>query len=74
MQRFPKCICHGKSETAEVNSLGLWSPQNPGKIQRVQILGRGGYVQWIQDSEALRVKVPADLPSDIGFTLKVDFA
>lgn len=64
----------GKPEIAEVNALGLWSPQNPGKIQRVQILGRGGEVQWVQDNAALRVKVPAELASDIGQTLKVDFA
>jgi len=64
----------GKPEIAEVNALGLWSAQNPGKIQRVQILGRGDKVQWIQDDSALRVRVPADLASRIGFTLKVDFA
>ncbi len=64
----------GKPEIAEVNALGLWSPQAPGKIQRVQILGRGGDLQWLQDNAALRVKVPSELPSTIGFTLKVEFA
>lgn len=32
----------GKPEIAEVKGFGLWSPQDPGKIQRVQILGRKG--------------------------------
>ena len=64
----------GKPAIAEVNALGLWSPQNPGKIRRVQILGRGDEVSWVQDNGALRVKIPAELPSDIGLTLKVDFA
>ncbi|MDE3200914.1 MAG: alpha-L-fucosidase [Acidobacteriota bacterium] len=64
----------GKPEIAEVNALGLWSQQDPGKIRRVQILGSGGDVKWIQDNASLRVKSPAELPSDIGFTLKVDFA
>jgi alpha-L-fucosidase len=62
----------GKPEIAEVNALGLWSPQNPGKIQRVQILGRGGEVQWVQDNTKLRVKVPPEVPSDIGLTLKLN--
>jgi alpha-L-fucosidase len=35
----------GKPEIAVVNALGLWSPQNSGKIQRVQILGHAGDVQ-----------------------------
>jgi alpha-L-fucosidase len=64
----------GNPKIAEVSALGLWSPPNPGRIQHVQILGHGGDVQWLQDNAALRVKMPAELPSDIGFTLKVEFA
>jgi len=64
----------GKTEIAEMSALGLWSSQNPGKIQRVQILGRGGDLKWMQDDDALRVKIPAEVPAEIGFTLKVDFA
>jgi alpha-L-fucosidase len=59
----------GNPKIAEVSALGLWSPPNPGRIQHVQILGHGGDVQWLQDNAALRVKMPAELPSDIGFTL-----
>jgi len=64
----------GTPQIATVNALGLWSPQNPGKIDRVQILGRQSDPQWIQDNGALRIHVPADLRTDIGFTLKVDLA
>lgn len=62
----------GKANTAEVNALGLWSPQNPGKIQRVQILGHQGDLSWLQDNAALRVRIPPDCASDIGITLRVD--
>lgn len=51
-----------------------WCPQNPGKTQRLQILGQGVDVQWVQNDGARRVEVPADLPSNIGFIPKVDFA
>lgn len=64
----------GKTAVASVNALGLWSPHSPGKIQRVQILGRDGDVQWVQDNAALRVKVPSELPCPIGLTLKVECA
>ncbi|MBV8631986.1 MAG: alpha-L-fucosidase, partial [Silvibacterium sp.] len=64
----------GKPDVAEVNALGLWSAHNPGKIQRVQILGHQGDLQWIQDNSSLRVKAPPEIPSNIGFTLKVDLA
>ncbi len=64
----------GKPEIAVVNALGLWSPQNPGKIQRAQILGHEGDLQWIQNDESLRVKIPPTVRSDIGLTLKVDLS
>jgi len=64
----------GKPEIAVVNALGLWSPQNPGRIQRLQILGYDGEVQWPQDNASLSVKVPANILSNVDFTLKVDLA
>jgi alpha-L-fucosidase len=62
----------GETETAEVNALGLWSPQSPGKIQRVQILGYSGDLHWVQDNAALRVRIPSDYASHIGVTLRVE--
>ncbi len=64
----------GKPEIAEVKALGLWSPQNPGKIQRVEILGRSDSPEWVQDNEALRVRLPAGITSDIGLAFKVELA
>ncbi len=64
----------GKPEIVVVNALGLWSPQNPGKIQRVKILGHEGDTQWVQDDESLRVKVPSSVASQIGLALKVDMS
>jgi alpha-L-fucosidase len=64
----------GWPKSAAVRALGLASPQKPGKIQRVQILGYGAQVQWRQDDEALRVTMPEVPAAEIGFTMKIDFA
>ena len=64
----------GRPDQAVVRSLGLASPQTPGKIQRVRILGYGGDVTWAQENAALRVTVPVAHTSEIGLTLKVDLA
>jgi alpha-L-fucosidase len=59
---------------AVVKALGLASPQQPGKIQKVELLGNKGDLNWKQDDSALRVQMPAEMISDIGITLKVDLA
>lgn len=63
---------------AVVQALGLTSPQQPGKIGKVELLGYGGAVQWKQEDTALRVQVPGNLEnaksSQIGVTLKVQMA
>jgi alpha-L-fucosidase len=59
---------------AVVQSLGLGSPQRPGKIGSVQLVGHKGSVQWKQDDSGLRVEMPAERGSEVGFTLKVDWA
>jgi alpha-L-fucosidase len=64
----------GSPGTATVNALGMASPQNPGRIGRVELLGHGGELKWKQDGDALKVELPAQKPSDIGVTLKVDLA
>ena len=59
---------------AVVQALGTASPQAPGKIVNVELLGYKGALDWKQDDAALRVTMPAEKISDIGITLKVALA
>jgi alpha-L-fucosidase len=59
-------------KAAVVSALGLASPQNPGKIRNVEVLGYKGELKWKQDEAALKVEMPAEKISDIGITLKVE--
>jgi alpha-L-fucosidase len=59
---------------AAVSALGLASPQNPGKIQRVELLGGKGELKWKQEDAGLTVEMPADKISDVAITLKVELA
>jgi alpha-L-fucosidase len=61
-------------KAAVVNALGLASPQAPGKVRNVELLGYKGELKWKQDESALRVEMPAEQFSDIGVTLKVALA
>jgi alpha-L-fucosidase len=56
---------------ASVEALGLASPQAPGKILNVKMLGYKGKLDWKQEDAALKVTMPAEKISDIGITLKV---
>ncbi len=59
-----------------VEALGLASRQPPGKVERVQLLGRGEPLRFSQEASRLRVSLPAEKPAgaEVGFTLKVNFA
>lgn len=57
-----------------MQSLGLSSPQAPGKILNVAMLGYNDKLSWKQEDGALRVAMPAEKLSDIGITLKVELA
>ena len=59
---------------ATVSALGLASPQQPGKIRRVELLGHKGDLKWKQDDAALTVEMPAEKISDLAVTLKVELA
>jgi alpha-L-fucosidase len=59
---------------AAVSALGLASPQNPGKIQRVELLGYKGDLKWKQEDAGLTVEMPAEKISDVAITLKVELA
>ena len=61
-------------KAAVVKTLGLASPQNPGKIRNVELLGYGGNLNWKQDEAALKVEMPVAKISDLGITLKIDLA
>jgi len=59
---------------AFVQALGLASPQAPGKIRKVEMLGYNGTLNWRQDENGLKVEMPAKKISDMGITLKVESA
>jgi len=61
-------------KAATVNALGLASPQAPGKIANVELLGYKGDLKWKQDESSLKVEMPPEKISDIGITLKVSLA
>ena len=42
-----------------------------GKIVSVSLLGHAGKLRFTQDSEGLKVKMPADRPCDYAYTLKI---
>jgi len=59
---------------AVVNALGLASPQSPGNLRKVELLGYKGNLNWKQDETALKVEMPSEKISDVGITLKVELA
>jgi alpha-L-fucosidase len=59
---------------AVVQALGTESPQSPGKIVKVELLGHQDRLNWSQEATGLRVQLPAERPSDYAVALKVVFA
>lgn len=59
---------------ATVPALGLASPQQPGKVLKVELLGYDGSLNWKQDDAALKVQMPAEKISDIGVALRIELA
>ncbi len=55
---------------AVIHALGTMSPQNPGKILNVELLG-AGKVAFEQHDDALRVTLPETKPCDYAITLKI---
>ena len=54
-----------------IAALGAASPQQPGKIHNVELLGHKGKLKWTQDAAALKVELPAEKPCDFAVALKV---
>ncbi len=61
------------AEDFAIKALGQSSPQKPGKIVNVEMLGTGAKLKWTQAIDALRIEKPAKL-SDIGHGFKIVFA
>jgi alpha-L-fucosidase len=54
-----------------VGALGTASPQMPGKVVNVELLGHKSGLKWTQDAEGLRVQLPSEKPCDHAVTLQV---
>ncbi len=61
------------SEPLMIKALGSASPQNPGRIGRVELLGTGERLSWKQTAQGLRVVLPSQYrpPVDYAATLKI---
>ena len=71
----PLRLCDGHTGGDYViQSLATNSPQEPGKILDVQLLGYHDKLRWKQDKQGLQVRMPAANLSDIGVTFKVTLA
>lgn len=60
-------------EEALIRSLSAESPLLTGKISEVSMLG-AGRLEWSQDVDGLRIKMPAHKPCDDAFSFKIQFA
>ncbi len=58
----------------EIAALGSASPQQPGKIRRVELLGHKGKLQWSQSDKSLKVQMPPERPCEFAMTLKATLA
>jgi alpha-L-fucosidase len=59
-------------DTAVITSLASGSKDLPdGKIEKVELLGHPGPLEFTQDSEGLKVKMPPDRPCDYVYSLKI---
>jgi len=59
-------------DQAIITSLGTASPDLPaGKIERVNLLGHPGDLEFTQDAEGLKISLPPARPCDIAYTFKI---
>jgi len=57
-------------EQAVITSLASGKPVQ-GKVEKVEMLGHAGNLQFTQDAEGLKVKFPAEKPCDYAYVLKI---
>ncbi len=59
-------------DTAVITSLARGAPDLPeGQVERVELLGHPGELEFMQDAEGLKVRMPAAKPCDYVFALKI---
>jgi len=62
------------AESALIKPLGSASPQAPGQIANVELLGHKGKLEWSQTDAGLSVTMPPQRPSQHAVTLKITLA
>ncbi len=62
------------TDSFTIQAVGLESPQQPGKVLNVELLGTGQKLKFTQSADALSIVPPATKTSDIGYGLKISFA
>ncbi len=60
-----------EGEKFTIKSLGTASPQRPGKVENVELLGCVEKLVWAQSAESLTIGKPSVKPSDFAFAFKV---
>jgi alpha-L-fucosidase len=61
-------------ENFQLQSLGTASPQRPGKVTNVELLGCVDRLEWNQSAESLSVQKPKAKPCDFAYALRISFA
>jgi len=59
---------------AVIKALGTASPQKPARVVHVTLLGHGGRLPFTQEAAGLRVRLPAEQPSEHAIALKITLA
>ena len=54
-----------------IDSVGTAAKPEAGKVLSVELLGFKGKVRWAQEATGLKVRMPAEQPSDYSITLKI---
>jgi alpha-L-fucosidase len=54
-----------------IKTLAANAPNGKGKIEKIELLGQPGAMEWNQDEQGLGVKLPAKKPCDYAWVLKI---
>ena len=65
-------VMNWPGDQAVITSLATGAKDLPaGKIEKVELLGHAGKLEFTQDAEGLKVKFPAEKPCDFAYVLKI---